>query len=67
MIEEHPAYGYRRIWRELTESSPERIIHKRLRRVLESFDLDLRRCLPRSKRSKVTKLVATVDGSADLA
>jgi putative transposase len=34
VIEEHPAYGYRRIGRELEERDGERVNHKRLRRVL---------------------------------
>jgi len=66
VIEEHPGYGYRRIERELAEQFGERVNHKRLRRVLKSYDLGLRRCLPRSKPSEVAKLVAAAGGSTDL-
>jgi putative transposase len=66
VIEDHPGYGYRRIGRELVEQPGEPVNHKRLRRVLKSYDLGLRRSLPRSKPSEVTKLVAAAGGSADL-
>jgi putative transposase len=66
VIEENPGYGYRRIGRELAERHTQRVNHKRLRRVLNSYELGLRRCLPRSKPSEVQQLVATAGGSADL-
>jgi transposase InsO family protein len=66
VIKEHPGYGYRRIQRELAEQRGEPVNHKRLRRVLKSYELGLRRCLPRSKPSEVGKLVATAGRSADL-
>jgi putative transposase len=65
VIEEHPAYGYRRILRELEERDGECVNHKRLRRVLKGFELGLKRCLPRSKRSTVAKLAAA-GAAADL-
>ena len=66
VIEENPGYGYRRIGRELTEQSEGSVNHKRLRRVLKSYELGLRRCLPRSKPSAVQQLVAAAGRSADL-
>ena len=66
VIEEHPAYGYRRIGRELAEQPAEPVNHKRLRRVVRSYQLGLRRCLPSSKPSEVQQLVATAGSSADL-
>jgi putative transposase len=66
VIEENPAYGYRRIERELAERYGERVNHKRIRRLLQSFDLGLKRCLPKLKRSPVAKLVAAAGGFADL-
>jgi putative transposase len=66
VIEEHPGYGYRRIGRELAQQPAEPVNHKRLRRVLKSYELGLRRCLPRSKPSAVQQLVATAGSSADL-
>ena len=65
VIEEHPAYGYRRIYQEL-RCAGERVNHKRLRRVLGSYELALKRCLPRSRPSAVAKLVAAAGRSADL-
>ncbi len=71
VIEENPAYGYRRIKQELEERSSsevdgERVNHKRIRRVLESYDLALQRSLGRLKPSAVARLVAAAGGSADL-
>ncbi|MCA1838303.1 MAG: IS3 family transposase [Actinobacteria bacterium] len=72
VIEENPAYGYRRIKRELEErcsevdAGAERVNHKRIRRVLKSYDLTLKRSLPRSRPSAVGKLVAAAGGAADL-
>ena len=65
VIEEHPAYGYRRIQQEL-RCAGERINHKRLRRVMGSYELGLKRCLPRSRPSAVAKLVAAAGRSSDL-
>jgi putative transposase len=66
VIEEHPGYGYRRIGTELAERPGEPVNHKRLRRVLNSYELGLRRRLPRSKPSAVQQLVVTAGRSADL-
>jgi putative transposase len=66
VIEEHPGYGFRRIGRELAAQPGEPVNHKRLRRVLKSYELGLRRCLPRPKPSAVQQLVSTVGKSADL-
>lgn len=67
VIEDHPGYGYRRIGRELAEQCGEPVNHKRLRRVLKSYELGLKRCLPRSKPSAaVQQLVAAAGRSADL-
>lgn len=67
MIEEHPGYGYyRRIQWELAEQCEEPVNHRRLRRVLKSYELGLRRCLPRSKHSAVQRLVAAAGRSVDL-
>jgi putative transposase len=66
VIEENPGYGYRRIGRELAEQFGERANHKRLRRVLKSYELGLKRCLPRSKPPALQGLVVTAGRSADL-
>ena len=66
IIKENPSYGYRRICAELAESSTGRVNHKRIRRVLTDYELGLRRCLPKSRRSPVAKLVRKAGPSADL-
>ncbi len=70
VIKENPAYGYRRICaelsEELSESGTERVNHKRLRRVLGDYELGLKRCLPRSRPSPVSRLVKEAGSSADL-
>lgn len=65
VIENHPDYGYRRIRAELRERGV-RVNHKRLRRVLRSYELGLRRCLPASKPSPIHRLVKEAGSSADL-
>jgi transposase InsO family protein len=66
VIEENPGYGYRRIIEELKALGTQPINHKRIRRLLKSFALGLRRYLPRSKPSPIAKLVRAAGGSADL-
>ena len=67
VIEENPGYGYRRIGQELAQQQPAKPVnHKRLRRVLKSYELGLKRCLPRSKPLALQRLVATAGRSADL-
>jgi putative transposase len=66
LIKDNPSYGYRRISAELAVSGAEWVNHKRLRRVLGDYELDLRGCLPRSKPSAVAKLLSEAGPSADL-
>ena len=54
IIKAHGDYGYRRILEDLALTFPEQVNHKRLRRVLKSYDLGLRRCLPANKPSVFT-------------
>jgi transposase InsO family protein len=65
VIESHPDYGYRRIRAELRERGI-RVNHKRLRRVLRSYELGLRRCLPASNPSPIQRLVKEAGSSSDL-
>jgi putative transposase len=51
VVEEHPAYGYRRIKVELAARYGIRVNHKRLRRVLSEWDLALRRRVARPRPS----------------
>lgn len=67
IITENPSYGYRRIHAELSSgSSAERVNHKRIRRVLGDYELGLRRSLPKSRPSAVSKLLTEAGPSADL-
>ena len=56
VIEEHPAYGYRRLLPELEERGEE-INHKRHRRLLNKWDLSLRRTVERPRRSGVREIL----------
>ncbi len=66
VIEEHPGYGFRRIQAELKARLRRPINHKRLRRVLNQYDLGLRRCLPAASSSPVVRMVAQAGARADL-
>jgi putative transposase len=68
IIEENPSYGYRRIHAEIAEDGiqEERVNHKRIRRVLGDYELGLRRCLPKSKPSAVSRVIKSAGPSADL-
>ncbi len=66
VIEEHPGYGFRRIQAELVARLRRPINHKRLRRVLNQYDLGLRRCLPATSRSAVVEVVAQAGAAAEL-
>ncbi len=66
IIKAHSDYGYRRILEDLALTFPERVNHKRLRRVLNSYDLGLRRCLPATKPSALQRVLKRAGPSADL-
>ncbi len=66
IIEQHAAYGYRRILEELAHADTQPVNHKRLRRVLKTYELGLRRCLPATKPSAVQHLLSTVGSAKDL-
>ena len=64
-----PAYPcYRRIHAEIAEDGiqEERVNHKRIRRVLGDYELGLRRFLPKSKPSAVSRVIKSAGPSADL-
>lgn len=66
IIREHPDYGYRRILPELREQTREKVNHKRLRRLLNEYELALPRCLPKYKPSLVRRLLCDAAGSLNL-
>ncbi|MFZ2349305.1 MAG: DDE-type integrase/transposase/recombinase [Candidatus Bipolaricaulis anaerobius] len=66
VVREHPAYGYRRIQVELRERTGERVNHKRLRRLLGTWDLALPRKVARPWPSGVRQILRTGRGKLDL-
>lgn len=66
VIDQHPGYGYRRIAQELAQDDAVPVNHKRLRRVLASHELGLRRSLPAVRPSAVHKLLGTAGSAKDL-
>ena len=65
-MEEHPAYGYRRIKVELEESYGTVVNHKRLRRCLREWDLALKRQVARPRPSGVRKILKEAKGKLNL-
>lgn len=66
IIAANPAYGVRRIKRELQEGYGHRVNHKVLRRLLKVWDLSLRQNVHRPKASGVRSAVKAVGCRADL-
>lgn len=65
IVEEHPAYGYRRLLPELSERG-ERVGHKRLRRLLGEWDLSLLRTASRPRPSRVREILHRGAGTLNL-
>lgn len=66
VIAQHPDYGYRRIRVELTEVYTLKVNHKRLRRLLATYELGLRRSLPAVRPSAVSRVLQQVGSAKDL-
>jgi len=66
VVEEDPAYGYRRIKAELEACYEERVNHKRLRRLLSEWALALRRRVARPRPSEVRRILKEVEGRLNL-
>ena len=66
IIKDHPDYGYRRMMPELRERTGRAVNHKRLRRVLNPYQLGLRRALPKHRKSAVQKVIDRCRGHLDL-
>lgn len=62
---EHPAYGYRRLLPEL-EARGEEINHKRLRRLLNEWDLSLLRTVAHPRPSGVREILQRAEGQLNL-
>ncbi len=65
VVEDHPAYGYRRLLPELW-SRGEQINHKRLRRLLNEWDLGLYRTVARPRPSGVREILHQGKGQLNL-
>ena len=65
-IRHHPDYGYRRIKEDLIARAGIVINHKRLRKILATYELDLPRHLPKRGKNPVLKLISQVGQDANL-
>ena len=65
-IRHHPDYGYRRIKVDLKDRTGIVINHKRLRKILSTYQLDLPRHLPKRGKNPVLKLISEVGQDANL-
>ena len=66
VVEDHPAYGYRRIKVELEVKHGIKVNHKRLRRLLSEWDLALRRQVARPRPSGVRRILKEAKGKLNL-
>ena len=65
-IRRHPDYGYRRIKEDLKDRAGIVINHKRLRKILSTYESDLPRHLPKRGKNPVLKLIKEVGQDANL-
>ena len=66
VVEEHPAYGYRRIQAELAAHYGLKVNHKRLWRLLSEWDLALRRKVAKPRPSGVRVILKEAEGKLNL-
>ena len=62
VIREHPSYGYRRIRPELEEAIGQVVNDKRLRRLLNEWELNLHRTTARSSPSEIRRILKQAEG-----
>ena len=65
-IRHHPEYGYRRIKEDIKARTGIVVNHKRLRKLLSTYELDLPRHLPKRGKNPVLKLISQVGQDANL-
>ena len=65
-IRHHPDYGYRRIKEDIKARTGIVVNHKRLRKLLSTYELDLPRHLPKRGKNPVLKLISQVGQDANL-
>jgi len=66
VIADHPEYGVRRIQRELREEYDCRVNHKVLRRVLDIWDLSMKRTVQKGSQNDIKSAIRTAGSQADL-
>ena len=65
-IRHHPEYGYRRIKEDIKARTGIVVNHKRLRKILSTYELDLPRHLPKRGKNPVLRLISQVGQNANL-
>lgn len=66
IIEDHPGYGYRPMLAELEDEYGLRVNHKRLRRLLNTWDIALKRTVSRPPKSEVQRILEQGAGQLNL-
>lgn len=66
IIDEHPSYGWRRLLPELEERTGETINHKRLKRLLDKFELSLSRNVRAHDGGVIQRTLNEASGELDL-
>ena len=66
IIRSHPSYGYRRIRPDLEEVLGETVNDKRLRRLLNKWELNVHRTVARSRPSEVRRILEEAEGHLNL-
>lgn len=66
IIRANPAYGYRRIAPDLEAAAGESVNHKRLRRLLEEWDLGIRRTVVKPRPSEIRNILGKAAGRLNL-
>ena len=66
IIREHPDYGYRRLLPEVRLRTGQPLNHKRLRRILGTYDLGLPRALPKVRKGAIQAVLDEFRGQLDL-
>lgn len=66
IIATHAGYGYRPIQAELVAQTGHPVNHKRIRRVLNTYELGLPRCLPKGTPHPVQQLIRLLGSSVNL-
>ena len=62
VIRAHPSYGYRRIRPDLEEAIDQVVNGKRLRRLLDEWELNLHRTTARSSPSEIRRILKQAEG-----